>query len=927
MMLSGADDQRLQFASPIIYTPALGAALILALTLSAPGQAAQVYANGTNEIAPATVDTGNISGTNGVGLYATRGGTINSTGAVQVTTGGTGAYGVHAYNNGSVTLQTGSTVTTTGSTAYGLYTLTNGRITATGTVISVAAKTYAVDATQGGKIVLIDSTVNSGGTGLFTLGANGDGTSITATNVHVRSEGAAVEVDRDSLISFTGGSVITTGASGHGLYNIGSGAELQASAATITTQGYNAHGVFAASGSMTLKNLTIETQGQTAYGAYAAGAVQVDLSGGRIHTAGKDSLGAVAQNHAQLQINDVSLVTDGDNSHGLLAFNSLANPGTKLSADKVSVTTSGANSHGAVLVGGAEMTITGGSSITAQGANAFALFAQARDGNKSVARVADSSLMSTQGVGVLVFGTTLDITLTRSQLSGQNAALDVRSASGNSGHLTLAADASTLTGRATLDALSTSELSLSKGSAWTLTGDSRITRLNNRDSSVQFQSISGPATDAASYRTLSTGHYTGQNGALRLNTYLAGDNSPSDKLIIDGGAADGQSRVRINNTGGPGAQTKGGILVIDAINGATTTTDAFALEGRAVAGPYEYRLLRGATDGSNAEAWYLRSEKINNQPDEPLYRPEVGAYLANQFFAQQFLTHTLDDRRGDQPTSPAQATQRLPHASWLRMTGAHAKGNTGDGNHSAKTDVFTLHGGADLYEQASADGQGKTYAGLMASYGVGSSRARADGNPYRANGRSQAWSLGAYGTWYGNDLTRLGPYVDTWAQIGTFRNRVEGQLLEKEKYQAHGWALSAETGYAAALSGRWVIEPQAQLIYLGYRQSGFTENTGVRIGSANADGLLTRLGARLYHQADTFQPYLAANWWRSSIEPTVRMDGKRIDNMYPQSRYELKTGLNARLAKSWTGWTSLSGNWGKQDYREYALRAGVQYTF
>ncbi|RIQ48806.1 autotransporter outer membrane beta-barrel domain-containing protein, partial [Bordetella avium] len=45
------------------------------------------------------------------------------------------------------------------------------------------------------------------------------------------------------------------------------------------------------------------------------------------------------------------------------------------------------------------------------------------------------------------------------------------------------------------------------------------------------------------------------------------------------------------------------------------------------------------------------------------------------------------------------------------------------------------------------------------------------------------------------------------------------------------------------------------------------------------------------------------------------------------SRYELKTGLNARLAKSWTGWTSLSGNWGKQDYREYALRAGVQYQF
>ncbi|WP_164855538.1 autotransporter outer membrane beta-barrel domain-containing protein [Bordetella avium] len=491
--------------------------------------------------------------------------------------------------------------------------------------------------------------------------------------------------------------------------------------------------------------------------------------------------------------------------------------------------------------------------------------------------------------------------------------------------LEIEADSVVLVGRTTQVNGARSELSMYGESTWWVTGDSQVTELTTSSSAIRFTPVNG--ANPALYRTLTVEQYYSDEGELTLNTHLAGDNSPSDRLVIDGGRARGSTLVQIRNSGGTGAQTKNGILVIDAINGATTTTDAFALEGRAVAGPYEYRLLRGATDGSNAEAWYLRSEKINNQPDEPLYRPEVGAYLANQFFAQQFLTHTLDDRRGDQPASPAQATQRLPHASWLRMTGAHAKGNTGDGNHSAKTDVFTLHGGADLYEQASADGQGKTYAGLMASYGVGSSRARADGNPYRANGRSQAWSLGAYGTWYGNDLTRLGPYVDTWAQIGTFRNRVEGQLLEKEKYQAHGWALSAETGYAAALSGRWVIEPQAQLIYLGYRQSGFTENTGVRIGSANADGLLTRLGARLYHQADTFQPYLAANWWRSSIEPTVRMDGKRIDNMYPQSRYELKTGLNARLAKGWTGWTSLSGNWGKQDYREYALRAGVQYQF
>ena len=51
-----------------------------------------------------------------------------------------------------------------------------------------------------------------------------------------------------------------------------------------------------------------------------------------------------------------------------------------------------------------------------------------------------------------------------------------------------------------------------------------------------------------------------------MNTFLGGDGSPSDKLVINGGSATGNSLLRITNAGGPGAETvANGIAVVQAI--------------------------------------------------------------------------------------------------------------------------------------------------------------------------------------------------------------------------------------------------------------------------------------------------------------------------------------------------------------------------
>jgi hypothetical protein len=73
------------------------------------------------------------------------------------------------------------------------------------------------------------------------------------------------------------------------------------------------------------------------------------------------------------------------------------------------------------------------------------------------------------------------------------------------------------------------------------------------------------------------GAYTGTGGNIALNTFLGTDNSPSDRLIIQG-TATGSTTLTIHNTTGPGAETLGnGIPVVVTTPNGTTAAGAFML--------------------------------------------------------------------------------------------------------------------------------------------------------------------------------------------------------------------------------------------------------------------------------------------------------------------------------------------------------------
>jgi type V secretory pathway adhesin AidA len=113
------------------------------------------------------------------------------------------------------------------------------------------------------------------------------------------------------------------------------------------------------------------------------------------------------------------------------------------------------------------------------------------------------------------------------------------------------------------------------------------------------------------------GNYTGVDGLIFLNTVLGDDSSASDRLVIDGGAASGTTGVSIINASGAGAATvQDGIMVVEAINGATTASSAFALNHRVAIGAFEYFLFKGGVSANTNANWYLRSTLVGTSTSQ-----------------------------------------------------------------------------------------------------------------------------------------------------------------------------------------------------------------------------------------------------------------------------------------------------------------------
>lgn len=512
----------------------------------------------------------------------------------------------------------------------------------------------------------------------------------------------------------------------------------------------------------------------------------------------------------------------------------------------------------------------------------------------------------------------------------------------------------------------------------TLGGNGVVTgAVNNQGTLAALNALPGYASDLASTLTVGSlvnqgeiklagttagntlvvnGNYVGDNGLLSLNTVLGDDNSLTDKLVVTGDTS-GSTRVQVNNLGGNGYLTNKGIEVVQV---AGQSDGNFTLQGRAVAGAYDYFLNKGqATDGN----WYLQSqlptpvdpvEPVNpvdpvdpvnpDKPTDPIVRPEAGAYTANIAAANTMFVTTLHDRLGETNYVDALTGEEKVTSMWMRNLGGHTRFRDDSGQLKTQSNRYVLQMGGDI-AQWGAEDSNRTHLGVMAGYGNNQSNTRSSVTHYGADGSVNGYSVGVYGTWFANEAEHIGAYVDTWAQYNWFNNSVKGEDLASESYKSNGFTGSVETGYtfktgefkgSKGTTNMVYVQPQAQAVWMGVKADSHTEANGTHVESQGDGNLMTRLGARAYLKSHSqiddgkqreFEPFVEANWIHNTKNFGTAMNGVNSSMAGAKNIAELKVGVEGQINNNLNVWGNIGNQVGDKGYSDASAMIGIKYNF
>ncbi|MFJ2326552.1 autotransporter outer membrane beta-barrel domain-containing protein [Pseudomonas sp. NPDC087690] len=416
------------------------------------------------------------------------------------------------------------------------------------------------------------------------------------------------------------------------------------------------------------------------------------------------------------------------------------------------------------------------------------------------------------------------------------------------------------------------------------------------------------------------GNYVGNRGQLLLQSAVAGDDSASDRLIINNGSLGGSTVISVSNVGGLGALTQvNGIELVQAQGSAVSSNTAFTLSGPVSAGAYDYYLFKGGVTAGTENNWYLRSAVVAPQlmsvpnPDPalppllvpvvatpiaaaitpldgapgealsiaslpvlpaavagaapiPLYRPEVPTWSVLPLAAAQLTLNalgTFHDRQGEQRLLSETGAFG---AGWGRVYGKNLE-QTWAGTVTPRLDG-SLNGfqvGNDLFSSQTSGGQHQ-----RVGFFVGHSRLQGDVDGFNEGFQhNSAGKIKLEGDSYGLYWTLTDPYgwyVDTVVMGTRFDGDNHSDRGVKLDNRGHALTLSAEAGYPLPISDTWVIEPQAQVIH--QKISLDSQDDGISRVSFDSDGAWTgRLGARLKGRYQVsglpVEPYLRANLWHT----------------------------------------------------------------
>ena len=843
--------------------------------------------------------------------------------------------------------------------------------------LTSAALVTPVTANQNQSIVMSDDVLNSNNDSNAVY-ANGQNATIDTNGHTITTSGnrsSAANAANGGVVNVNGGTIDIHGASSHAI-SAGMGGTVNVNGTQILVDGINSNGVFANGGDIHLKQITITTTNEKSY-AIASESTQsgyTGISDSQIITSGKNSHGIHAS-QGNLTVSDSDIKTTGNNARGVSIFNKAV-----IDLNNVSITTSGGERADGLVVGGvlkgqnlavlaegsnsyaAVMADTGvldlqGSSLVSKQYAALDFTNQGNSRTGAIATFGDSSLHGNTAA-ILATNSVGQIDMINSTARSD---MGILANIGSNAEITVdASQKSVLSGTTSVATGSTLNILLSDGASWISGGDSTVTNLLLDNGNLV---ISGPdATRNVGNVVTVTGDYRGNNGNIEFNTVLAGDDSATDKLIVQGNTS-GKTFVTINKAGGSGAQTLNGIELIH-VDG--QSDGEFTQTGRIAAGAYDYTLGRG--QGSNSSNWYLTSGK--NTPDplpnpeptptptptpdskpEPApggydndLRPEAGSYTANMAAANTMFVTRLHERLGPMQYTDVMTGETKNTSMWMRHEGGHNRWRDGTGQLKTQGNRYVVQLGGDIAQW----GRGETdrwHLGVMAGYGNDHNSTDSVRTGYRSKGSVNGYSTGLYATWFANDETHNGAYLDTWAQYGWFDNHVKGDGLPGESWKSKGLTASLETGYtwkAGEFSGshgslnEWYVQPQAQVVWMGVKADEHRESNGTRVESTGDGNVRTRLGVKTWIKGHNrmddgksreFRPFVEVNWLHNTRDFGTRMNGVTVHQDGAHNIGEVKAGVEGQINDRLNLWGNVGVQAGDKGYSDTSAMLGVKYTF
>ncbi|MEJ5081183.1 autotransporter outer membrane beta-barrel domain-containing protein [Ochrobactrum sp. MYb379] len=774
----------------------------------------------------------------------------------------------------------------------------------------------------------------------------------------------ATGIDNINTRSFIeGGSIMTYGAGSHGIGSSNGGSSsfvpshVAVQGAKITTSGRQAYGLVATSSSdIRAAGVSIATSGESGVGVYSQATGRIDLTGNStIRTTGLGGHGVAAMLGTEINISDALIETTGTNAAGIytagynisdiITLNSLGNsldvlnqPLAVVDDEPVerdyestgdSIGFQDENRAGRADNNVVNLTRT---EINVEDAAVLRILGSA----KTIVTISDSKLVAGSGSNALLFSSGLygeyamgiaEVDVTSSELSGD---VDI-----GSGFANFALAQNSVWSGAARDngTLILNSLSLDDTSRWFVTGSSAVNSLEN-NGNIIFSNAD------VSFRTLTVqSDYNGDGGYIHFNAILEDDNSATDRLIVVGDTK-GLTSVIVNNLDGDGDLTVEGIKIIE-VSGASE--GIFSLIGDyettsgqqvVVGGEYAYALVHGSVSDPDDGDWYLRSQFIPGESEEPLYQAGVPVYEA---YPQALLglngVATLQQRTGNRVWSGngnrvvAQGADAVgsPYAApdeagaaingngngvWGRIEGSHnhmePRFSTSDTNYNQN--VFKMQAGID--GMLTETENGKLIGGFTVHYAHGKTKtnsAHGDGDI-----STDGYGLGGTLTWYGEN----GFYLDGQGQVTWYRSDLHSTTANTgltDNNHGFGYALSLEGGQRFAINEAWSLTPQAQLTYSNVDFDAFTDAFDADVSLDRGESLQGRLGLTVDHE----------NSWQNANGMLDRTRVYGIANLY----YEFLQGTRVNVAESsftsrndrvWGG-LGLGGsyNWNDDKYSIY----------